>query len=287
MPLKLLFTALGAFIAVAVFSASARADGPTKRDCVAANESAQDLRGAGKLREARQKLAICISESCPGPIREDCAQRLQEVEAAIPTITIEAVDTEGHDLTNVRVTMDGAPLVQELGGTALIVNPGEHRFVFDASGYHQKSDTFVVREGERNRNLRVVLETTAPVAPPPDVSTPSNDGTIRRTIGVGLGAAGTAGILLGAVFGVVSKSTYDHALQTECGGNSDRCTPQGIQDGKTANGQATFSTVAFIAGGAFLAAGVAIYFTAPSDNGPSLTGSVSNGGGGVSFRTTW
>ncbi|MGH7297912.1 MAG: hypothetical protein ACRELB_23430, partial [Polyangiaceae bacterium] len=60
------------------------------------------------------------------------------------------------------------------------------------------------------------------------------------------------------------KSSYDHALQTECGNNPNGgCSPQGISDGKSAHGQAAASTVAFVAGGALLGAATVLYFTAP------------------------
>ena len=150
-------------MAIIAMAPSARADGPTKSECAAANETAQDLRTSGKLREARQKLAICTADTCPGPIREDCAQRLQDVDTAMPTIMIEAVDAVGHDLTSVHVSMDGQSLVQQLGGTAVEVDPGEHHFVFDADGFQRSSQTFVVREGEHNRTLHVVLQSNSSV----------------------------------------------------------------------------------------------------------------------------
>jgi hypothetical protein len=65
------------------------------------------------------------------------------------------------------------------------------------------------------------------------------------------------------VLGLVSKSSYDHALQTECGNNPNGCSTQGVQDGQGAHGQAAASTVAFVAGAALLGAGAVLYFTAP------------------------
>ena len=76
---------------------SARAVEPTKLECIAANDAAQDLRRTGKLREAREKLALCVSTACPGPVREDCAQRLTEVDGVMPSIVEgEAVLTGIH-----------------------------------------------------------------------------------------------------------------------------------------------------------------------------------------------
>ena len=36
-----------------------------------------------KLRDAREKLTVCVARSCPAMIRDDCAQRLNEVQRAL------------------------------------------------------------------------------------------------------------------------------------------------------------------------------------------------------------
>jgi len=279
------FGMLSGLFGVIVMASSARADSPTKSECAAANETAQDLRTSGRLREARQKLAICTADTCPGPIREDCAQRLQDVDTAMPTIMIEAVDAAGHDLTSVHVTMDGQPLVQQLGGTAVEVDPGEHHFVFDAEGFQRTSDTFVVREGEHNRGLHVVLQST-PMSSASGLAS-GFDGDTQRWLGVGLGAGGAVGIVVGTIFGLVAKSTYDHAFQDECGGDATHCSVQGARDGETAHSQAAVATVGFVAGAALLAAGAAFYFSAPHENSVAVAATMSNGGGGLALRGRW
>jgi hypothetical protein len=279
--LKARYGAMPALIAALLMAPSARAESPTKSECVAANETAQDLRTSGKLRAARQKLAICTADSCPGAIREDCAQRLQEVAAAVPTLMIEAVDANGHDLTSVRVVMDGAPLVTQLGGAAIEVDPGEHRFVFDAEGFNRKSDTVLLREGQRNRSLRIVLEAT------PTQPSPATDGSMMRNLGIGVGAAGAVGIVVGSILGFVAKSTYDNAFKNECQSDINSCTLRGASDGVTAHNQAALATAGFVLGGALLVAGGVFYFTAPRESGVAVAGTLSNGGGGLAVRGTW
>jgi hypothetical protein len=283
---RLLFSAalLGGLLAA---SSAAGAD-PTKRECAAANETAQDLRRAGKLREARASLAVCTAGSCPGAIREDCAQRLKEVEAATPTLVFEAKDAAGHDLSVVHVTMDGQPLLEKLDGTAIAVDPGEHTFVFEAAALKRTEDTVVVREGDTNRRLRIVLElVNAPTTKEQTPSAPFMDPGTQRALGFSIAAAGGAGIAMGVIFGLLAKSTYDHASQSECMGASN-CTPQGVQDGQAAHSQATVSTIAFIGGGALLAGGMLLYFTAPSStSGVAVAANVTNGGGGLALSGRW
>jgi hypothetical protein len=259
---------------------------PTKRECAAANETAQDLRRAGKLGEARAQLAACTATSCPGPVREDCAQRLKEVEAAIPTVIFEAKNAAGHDLSAVRVTMDGEPLLEKLTGTAVTLDPGEHHFAFEADGLRKFEDTVVLREGERDRRVQVVLEAAAPASHADQGSTPWMDPSTQRALGLSIGGAGAAGLVVGGIFGLVAKSTYDDALRNECGGNPTTCTSQGAQDWHSATSQATVSTVAFVGGGVLLGAAVLLYVTAPKAN-VAVEPTVGNRGGGVALSGSW
>ena len=74
---------------------------------------------------------------------------------------------------------------------------------------------------------------------------------------------GVAGVVVGSVFGMVAKSTYNRGLGTCKGSDPSQCTDTGVADGKSAHTQATVSTIAFIAGGALLGGGALLYFTAP------------------------
>ena len=108
-----------------VFAAfPAAAADPTKEQCIAANDHAQEFRQAGKLSKAREQLVLCVAQSCPGPVREDCAQRLDEVDKAMPTIVFVVKDASGNDVSGVSVTMDGQPLAAKLTGAAVAVDPG-------------------------------------------------------------------------------------------------------------------------------------------------------------------
>jgi hypothetical protein len=278
--------ALLACTALSLASSAAAAQPPTKQECAAANETAQDLRRAGKLREARKRLALCTAAGCPGPIREDCAQRLKEVEGALPTVIFEATNAAGHDLSAVRVTVDGEALLEKLDGTPVVLDPGEHRLVFEAEGLGTAQDTVVLREGERGRRVRIVFHSGAPGREGEGMPAKEENHT-QRAFGISLGAAGIAGIIIGAVFAVVAKSTYDNAVQSECGGDPNRCSAQGAQDGRTAHSQATVSTVAFAGGAALVAGGAALYFTAPSSGDVSVGPAVGSGGAGLALHGRW
>jgi hypothetical protein len=291
MPVTRSVGALG--VSVLLSSSVALAAGPTKEACVAANEAAQDLRQAGKLREAREKLLLCVSEACPGPVREDCAQRLNDVNTAMPTIVFEVKDPGGNDLSAARVTMDGQPLLDRVTGSAVPVDPGEHRFAFDdGNGVAHAEQTVVVREGDHDRHIRVVLE--APRTSPtltaglqPEAPASTNEGSTQRLIGLVAGGAGIAGLVVGSIFGLLSKSTYDHAFETDCKSKPNGCNAQGVQDYQTAQSQATVSTVGFIAGGVLLAGGAVLYFTSPTGSSVAVAPAVGTSGAGLALRGLW
>jgi hypothetical protein len=269
---------------------------PTKDECIDANETAQTLAHGKKLVAAKQRLLVCMSAGCPKPVRDDCGQRLTDVEAMTPTLVLEVKDDAEHDLSAVRVTMDGQPFVSKLDGTAIPLDPGEHHFVFEADGLKSEQRTLVVREGDKNRHERVVLvgaarapgATPAPQVPEGVAPQAPSDGRTQRIAGLALGGAGVVGLVVGSIFGLVSKSTYDGAVK-HCGNGSNGpnvCDPTGYNDGQTAHSQATVSTVAFIVGPALLAGGAYLYFTAPKAE-VAVAPTVGSGGATLSLRGRW
>ena len=260
-------------LAFAIAAVLVAASPPASADvgkCVDANAHAQALRRDGKLTAARAQLLICGNASCPELVRDDCTARLDEVEREQPTIQFDARDGDGHDLVSVRVTVDGQPLTDRLDGKALRVDPGEHTFVFTVDGQPPVTQGFVLREGEKDRRERVVIgaatvHEAAPapvVAPaPPAPIEPAHPGLgTRRIVGIGLGGAGVVGIGLGAVFGAMASSAWSNA-KNACGGDISRCKDpaSGNSYKSTTLTDGTVSTVAFVAGGVLLAAGVVLF----------------------------
>jgi hypothetical protein len=280
--LALLTAVVGSWV---VLASDAHAD-PTKTQCVQANESAQSLRKAMDLREARAQLLACIAPGCPGPVRADCVERLDEVDRAMPTVVFVAKGSAGEDLANVKVTMDGAPIADHLDGSALSVNPGAHTFELTAAGLPPVTKKLLVREGEKARQEVIAFaapsEAATPppaaariVTPPPAVDATAGDG--QRTIAFVLGGAGLVGLGVGTYFGFHAKSTYDEAL-THCAGGWSSCDATGVQGNESAHGQANISTAAFIAGGVLLTSAVVVYLTASKSSAVTVQASVGPSG---------
>ncbi|MGH7269036.1 MAG: hypothetical protein ACREJ3_01285, partial [Polyangiaceae bacterium] len=205
---------------------------------------------------------------------------LDELEKAQPTILFEFKDCTGRDLIDVTATMDGHPLGQALGGSALRLDPGPHEFVFTETGVEPVTKTFVIEEGEKERRERIVIG-----APPPPIATPAPEMTVpplaeggaksgtptQKLAGLIVGGVGVAGIATGAVFGLLTMSAAsqqksDCASATSC---ANFAGASSAHSGGETDG--TVSTVAFIAGGALLAGGAALFLTAHSHEHPAST----------------
>ena len=249
-----------AIAGVSVLSASAEAAEPTTSDCLFARDSALTLQSKHQLRAAKSQLETCESNACPAGIRAECTKRKEEVQSAMPTLLFVAEDAQGRSVSNVKVAVDGEPLLSELTGNSVGVDPGQHVFTFEVPGKPRAAQTFDLAEGEKDRRIKLEI-----VPPTPPAQT---FGRTQRILGLSFGAAALVGAGVGTGFGISARSNLNKS-HSDC--NTSFCTPQGwsaaTSEMSTATTQATISTAAFIAAGAFLATGALLYLTAPS--GPS------------------
>ncbi len=275
-----------------VATGSAAAE-PTKHDCIASNEDGQDLRRAGRLRAATERFEACAVSACPGPLREDCAARLEQVRRAMPSIIFSANDPAGHPIMNVRVTMDGAPLTERLDGAPMIVEPGEHTFELVARGFSPFSKRLVIREGAKERREAAVLEPVrssspseservGPRATSGESGTNASDGSLQRMLGIAVGGLGVASVAVGVGFGLAANANHDEA--TKACPQPALCSSREIVDqGNSARDQAVIANVAFVASGVLVASGVVFYLSAPRGN----TVTVAASGAGARIGVSW
>jgi hypothetical protein len=194
-------------------------EGTTGQSCVSAYEEAQEMRRQSRLVRARAELLLC-QRACPTMLTRDCDRWLAEVRTAIPTVMLSARDASGAPLADVRVRVDGAPLVETLAGTAVEIDPGAHVFDFERHAGGAAVQTQVtVRPGERNRPVAV----TFPDAPAQHVD------ARPPTLTWVLGGVAVAGLGVGAVLGL--KGHADRAdLEDDC---SPSCPDDRVQPIRT------------------------------------------------------
>lgn len=145
---------------------------PDRAACFAASEEGQTLKIKGSLTAARAKLSICADRACPALVRTDCVRWIEQIDKLAPTIVIGAQDARtGHDLVDVRVSLDGAPFATSLDGRVVAIDPGPHTLRFEADHYVPHEERIVALEGEQGRvlNVRLVHVPTPEDEPPPPV----------------------------------------------------------------------------------------------------------------------
>ncbi len=254
-------------VAVALLTCSLAACADDTADCITASEKAQQLRDQQKLLEARKELLACGRDTCPTPVKKDCAELLADVMRRIPTIVLRVKGHQGEDLADATVSLDGQPIASHLDGQPMTVDPGLHEVRVQGASGVDIATKIVAVQGEHER--LVVLDVGAPV---PEPSRPMSRATGQRIAGVIIGVAGVAGVVIGTVYGLNAIDDKNTQI-SDCASNTQCTNPMGAAAAhRDAQSSGTISTVAFIAGGVVLAAGVIVFFTAPKKNeGPSVT----------------
>jgi hypothetical protein len=257
--------------AAGFFAPEAHAD---EAACIAASEQALTLRQQGKLHDALQQLAVCAEASCSSEVKAECTQRIGAIDAAMPTLVLEAKDGAGNDLYEVRVSMDAAPLMASLDGRPLSIDPGEHAFTFETAGQAPVERKLVLREGEKDRHESVVIGPPAPpppVAPLPVAAQPAPPHAPlgkQKTLAIVSGGRGVVGVGLGVWFGAFAASSQSKE-KSDCSPAACTNRPQATEDYNTARQDAVASTIALGAGAAMVAAGAVLWLSAPSGHGAS------------------
>lgn len=218
---------------------------------------------AGQLASAWARFheAIALAQRLGRPDREKTAkEHADKLELRLIKLTIAAQEP------NVEVKLDGNALDAGALGTAIPVDPGKHTIEAKAKGKKPFNTTIDVAEKFRFPSVEIPTLEVDPdadkgtvVTPPPPETT--KDGSTQRYIGIGLMGGGVIGVVIGTIFGLKTSSKWSEA-KTHCTGVD--CDRTGVTLAAEAKNAGTTSTIAFIAGGVFLAGGAAVFFTAPT-----------------------
>lgn len=151
----------------------AHADDTVRIDCPAVSEDAQRLRQQSKYREARERFHACADPACPAVVRKDCAQWQADLDQTMPTIVVAGLDENDRDVIDAELAVDGVIVATHLDGKPLPMNPGAHELRVTASQRYPVTLPVVVREGEKNRVVRLKFASKAVAARPTEESTPA------------------------------------------------------------------------------------------------------------------
>jgi hypothetical protein len=194
-------------------------------------------------------------------------ERLKEIEPKLSRLTLEL--SQGGDVAGLVIKLDGAVVGRAALGVAVPVDPGTHNVETAAPGKTPWQTTVEISDGPSTKSVVIPALVDAPEAAgagavsgaPPDAGA-EDPGKTQRLIAYTLGGAGVIGLGIGTAFGLSAISKNKESKSEGCEAN--QCTPAAAAIREDAQSAGNASTIAFIAGGALLAAGVVVYFTAPS-----------------------
>lgn len=250
--------------------------------------------GIGKLVEGTELLRKALREPQPSEPTPALAKALERAQKLLDstkpriaglTIKVAAVQDMG-------VKIDGTLVPSVLLDTEIPVDPGEHSIDVTAPGFIKSSSRLTVAEGEKkNLTLTLARDPNAslptppaagkpvqePVKPPPTATTtatapapsapPPERAPNRIPAYVALGV-GAAGIATGSVLGLMALQRHSD-LKDDC---PDNVCPTGRQgDLDSARKLGNVSTIAFAVGGAGLALGTVLFFTATPSHADRAT----------------
>jgi serine/threonine-protein kinase len=220
-----------------------------------------------------QDVAASSRAAGQAPRAKVADQRAAALEPKLSKLTIVAP----KDVTGLEVRRNGELLGGVLWGNAIPVDPGS--YTIEASAPGRKKWSSVTTVGPNAAQVTVTIPelavADAPPAPAPAVvapaaspaqASPSPDadthsrGQTQRTVALITAGAGLVGVAVGSVFGVESFSKHS-TYTSECQGT--QCTAAGVSDHDSAVSAGNVSTIAFVAGGALVAVGGVLWFTAP------------------------
>lgn len=193
----------------------------------------------------------------------DARKELDQVSHEVAWITVEV-----HGPDAPEVTVDGAPIAAAALGVKRAIDPGQHVVRATAQGWTTDEKKVTLPEGGVEKvsftlqhDAAPAVADAAPASPAPagrDATTKPS--SMHKTLGVVALGVGGAGVVLGAVTGILALGKHG-SLADSC--NDGVCPPSAQGDIDSYHTMGTLSTIGFIAGGVGLGAGVVLLLTAP------------------------
>ena len=250
--------------------------------------------------EEAQTLAERAGDAPAAQIARD---RRAELEPRLSFLTI-AVPPEAA-VEGLEISRDGLRLPPAAWNTPVPIDPGDHMVVARAPRRKAWSERpSVAGAGVKLSVVVPVLEPDPDASasgPPPaepsesprvgtDVGTQGSHGDTQRTLALVSGGVGVIGLGVGTYFGLRAMAKQNE--YEEHRGADGRCLDMDCQtSSEDAHAAGNLSTVAFVAGGAFLAAGAALWLTAPDGDAKTVSARIGPAAGpqvaGLEMRGTW
>jgi hypothetical protein len=136
-----------------------------KERCADSYVKAQELQRASQLKAAAAEFVRCQQPECGEVVTAECTRLYEQVVAQTPSVVFALYGRKREELRTAQVYLNGELVLEKLEGAAISLDPGVHKFRFEAAGYPPKEQEVTVRRGDRDRLIEVPL--VKEEAPPP------------------------------------------------------------------------------------------------------------------------
>jgi hypothetical protein len=147
-----------AFSALAAPSRAAASDVDLPA-CLAAYDTGQRQQQSGDLVHAADQMLRCGGPACPLSMQRDCQRWLDEIHESLPSVVFRALDANGGDVSDVRLSIDLEP-ARALDGRAIPLNPGRHVVHATSPGFEPLERELFAVEGDKLRRYELHLVPT-------------------------------------------------------------------------------------------------------------------------------
>jgi hypothetical protein len=215
---------------------------------------------------------------------DELEKKLSRLEIVVPL----EVAVEGLELRR-----DGVRLERTEWSLAVPLDPGVHALSGSAPGRKPWSASVTLAPGPTSLSVTVPVLEAVPDAEPPasaldttvvaKAPTEGHEGIGgQRWIGLASMGVGAVGLIVGTVWSLEAKSTYDQSTMGPCTANNI-CTPAGLDERSSAQTLATEATVAMAVGALAVVGGAIVFFTAPKRAGAVVVAPAWANGGSVTI----
>jgi hypothetical protein len=190
-----------------------------------------------------------------------------------------------------RVVRDATEVGAAAFGVPLALDPGPHTITVAAPGHSDAVTQVSVAEGE-SKDVALELGPAHETAMPTLVATPHSQAAdagraspvgpgssdSRSTLGWAVGGVGLAGLIVGALAGVVAMGDAG-TVKSDCASNGACRTQAGVDAGSEGKTFSVLSTAGFIGGAALMGVGVYLVLSSGSSAAPQTVGATALPGG--------
>jgi serine/threonine-protein kinase len=194
---------------------------------------------------------------------DEAAKRAKELEPLLSRLVLDVAPENQAAGTEIR--RDGKVIDAAAWASGIPIDPGAHAIEASAPARLPWKTTITIEPKPGVTTLHVPMLAAAPPEDKGATGGPSPFWGTQRVAGVATGAAGILGLAVGSILGgVVVAKVGSLKSGGHCNADLSACDAAGLPLRQDARSLAHGSTAALVVGGAALAAGVVVFFTAPS-----------------------